>query len=184
MKVHELEIETGDILLLRIKGIKGVAVWLMQAINWDVSKWTHAGVVLDTGFVFEAQPGGATLTPLFKYTDRAGAVVTHRMTCPRGSLTRLELTADQRSTISDAARRYVGRRYGWGTYVYLALYRLGFRSKWLRDRVTRSDRMICSQAVDQVYRDCGIELFNDGRMPLDVTPGDLARLAPGSNGLF
>ena len=79
MKVRELDIQTGDILLLRINGITGVAVWLMQAINRDLSRWTHVGVVLDTGYVFEAQPGGATLTPLKKYHGRQGAVVTHRL---------------------------------------------------------------------------------------------------------
>lgn len=184
MKVRELEIQTGDILLLRIKGITGIAVWLMQAINWDLSKWTHVGVLLDTGYVFEAQPGGSTLTPLSKYANRSGAVVTHRMTCPQGTLEPLALTPEQRVAISDVARGYVGRRYGWGTYLYLALYRLGFKSKWLTDRVQRSDRMICSQAADQICRDVGIELFNDGRMSMDVVPGDLARLAPGQNGAF
>lgn len=180
MKVRELDIQTGDILLLRIKGITGVAVWLMQAINRDLSRWTHVGVVLDTGYVFEAQPGGATLTPLSKYADRQGAVVTHRLN-GNGWLAELSLTSEQRSKISDRAREYVGRRYGWGTYLYLAMYRLGVRSKRLKCRVQRSDRMICSQAADQIYRDVGVELFKDGRMPMDVTPGDLARLAPGWN---
>ena len=184
MKVNELEMQTGDILLLRIKGITGVAVWLMQAINWDTSKWTHVGVILDNGFVFEAQPGGATLTPLAHYTERSAAVVTHRMTCPRGSLAPLNLSPETRAKISSAAIQYVGRRYGWGTYLYLAMYRLGLRSKRLKRRVQRSDRMICSQAADQIYRDVGIELFNDGRMPMDVTPGDLARLAPDQNGVI
>lgn len=179
MKVKELEIQTGDILLLQIEGVTGVAVWLLQAINWDLSRWTHVGVILDTGYVFEAQPGGATLTPLSKYADRPGAVVTHRL-LPDGGLHRLDLTPQQREAVSNVAREYVGYRYGWGTYAYLAAYRLGLRSRWLRQRVRRSDRMICSQAADQIYRDVGIELFGDGRMPMDVTPGDLARLAPRS----
>lgn len=183
MKVKELEIETGDILLLRIQGITGLAVWLMQAINWDLSKWTHVGVVLDTGYVFEAQPGGAKITPLSKYADRSGAVVTHRLH-PNGHRTKLNLSSGDRVRISDVARTYIGRRYGWGTYLYLAAYRLGVRSKWLKCRVQRSDRMICSQAADQVYRDVGVELFQDGRMPMDVTPGDLARLSPFCNGPF
>jgi hypothetical protein len=30
--------------------------------------------------------------------------------------------------------------------------------------------------VDDIYRVCGVKLFDDGRLPYDVTPGDLARL--------
>lgn len=181
MKVKDLNAQTGDILLLRINGLTGVAVWLMQAFNRDLSKWTHVGVVLDSGWVFEAEPGGAKLTPLTRYADRSGALVTHQLTINR-KLTELQLTPTQRQAISDCARDYIGRQYGWGTYAYLALYRLGVRPAWIKRRIQRSDRMICSQAADQAYRDCGIALFNDGRMPMDVTPGDLARLAPGQNG--
>ena len=175
MKVKDLDLQTGDILLLQISGAVGVAVWLMQAINRDLSKWTHVGVVLDSGWLFEAQPGGATLTKLSKLADRQGAVVVRRM-LPAGKAEPLNLTADARQRVSDRARDYVGKPYGWGTYAYLALYRVGIRPAWLKRRVQQSDRLICSQAADQIYNDVGIQLFNDGRMPLDLTPGDLARL--------
>jgi hypothetical protein len=33
--------------------------------------------------------------------------------------------------------------------------------------------MICSQLVDEAYLRAGVHLFDDGRDPGDVTPGDL-----------
>src|SRR5690606_40928109 len=74
----------------------------------------------------------------------------------------------------------VGTDYNWTTYFYLAAYRLHLpvTTALLKRRVSRSDKLICSQAVDDIYRTAGVHLFNDGRLPYDVTPGDLARLIP------
>ena len=33
--------------------------------------------------------------------------------------------------------------------------------------------MICSQLVDEAYARAGVQLFDDGRLPGDVTPADL-----------
>ncbi len=40
-------------------------------------------------------------------------------------------------------------------------------------RLCRKDRLICSQLVDEAYRLADIHLFNDGRLPQLVSPGDL-----------
>src|SRR5688500_12164509 len=159
----------GDIFLTRITGPVGWLVWLGQALNGDVSKWTHAGIVLDDGTVFEAQPGGAQIRPL--YTDREVKYISR----PLDQFLDHEVI---RRSIVRIAREHVGIGYNVGTYFYLAAYRLRLPllTKLLRKRVSNDKRLICSQAVDHVYLLAGVHLFDDGRLPYDVTPGDIARL--------
>lgn len=161
----------GDIGLTKIKGFVGILVRIMQILNGDFAKPTHVYVVLDDGTVFEAQPGGAVITPLIEYDKRWKEYVDW------------PLTEDQRHRIVSRARTYVGTGYNWTTYFYLAAYRLHFRPKWLKCRVQNDKRLICSQAADKIYADEGVHLFNDGRMPYDLTPGDFGRLPTWSPGV-
>lgn len=158
----------GTIVLGRITGFVGKLVWLGQAINGDSSYWTHAGIVTKNPRVFEARPNSAG------YSTLNG---------PNGQwavwdLVPWDLTEAQRAAIVAECHRRAGTGYNWGTYFYLAAYRLRLPlvTQLLAKRVARSDKMICSQMVDDIYRVCGIHLFDDGRLPHDVTPGDLARL--------
>lgn len=154
----------GDIGLTVIKGPVGWLVRLLQWFNGDFAKPTHVFVVLDDHTVFEAQPGGAVISPLSKYDKRWVEYVDW------------PLTPDKRFRIVSRARTYKGIGYNWTTYLYLAAYRLHIRPEWLKDRVQEDKRMICSQAADKIYADEDEHLFNDGRMPYDLTPGDLGRL--------
>lgn len=182
--VRDLHLKPGDILLLRIEGFVGWLVWLMQVINRDTSYWTHVAVVLDDDTVFEAQPGGAVITPLSKYLDRPGAVVSYYQRPMPGRPKEYEL-APLANVLNESLRARIVRRaremkdlgYNWTTYFYLAAFRLGIKPRWLRWRVQNSDKVICSQAADLIYDDEGVHLFADGRMPYDVTPGDLGTLA-------
>ena len=61
----------GDIGLTQIKGFVGFLVRLLQYLNGDFAKPTHVYVVLDDDTVFEAQPGGAVITPLSEYDHAA-----------------------------------------------------------------------------------------------------------------
>lgn len=184
--VRDLDLRPGDIILLQIKGWVGWLVRLLQLLNGDASKWTHVAIVLDDETVFEAQPGGAVITPLKEYADRPGRIV--RFYQQPGRLAGLAvpyrlralddvMTERLRQEIVRTARRHVDIGYNWGTYVYLATYRVGVRPRWLRWRVQNDDRLICSQAADLIYDLCNVHLFADERMPYDVTPGDLATLA-------
>lgn len=172
----------GDIVLLQIKGLTGKLVWLLQALNGDLSKWTHAGVMLDDGTIYEAQPGGSVMTDWALYRDRPHTIVRHhlyRELYYGGAIEmqKLSLTVANREAIVTAARLMgPGVGYNWTTYFYLAAYRVGIRPQWLKNRVQKDKRMICSQAADQIYNWAGISLFDDGRMSYDVIPGDLARL--------
>lgn len=156
----------GTIGLTRIQGIAGFFVWLGQAINGDFSRWTHAFIVLDDETVYEAQPGGAVITPLSDYDDRKVAYIDW------------PLTEEQRAGIVASARELVGVGYNWGTYLYLAAvtFKLPFSSRILRRHLRKSKKLICSQACDFIYWENGVHLFTDGRKPFDITPGDLARL--------
>lgn len=165
--------QPGDIVLLRIRGVVGWLVWLMQAINGDVSRWTHVGIMLTDERIFEAQPGGAVITPWSDYLDRPWTTVAHKISV-EGHRVALALTEGQRFDITRRAHHYVGVGYNWGTYLYLALWRLGFKRAAVRVRDNK--RLICSQAADLIYYDLGIDLF-PGHDPYDMTPGDFAQLA-------
>lgn len=74
-----------------------------------------------------------------------------------------------------AAKKYVGTPYNFLTYGKLAASKLGLPisrrvlERWIS---TRRD-MMCSQLVDQALADAGYHVFDDGRLPQDVTPADL-----------
>lgn len=179
-RVKDLDLKPGDILLLRIEGFVGLMVDIMQRVNRDTSYWTHAAMVLEDDLLFEAQPGGAVITPLSKYANRPGSVVRYQQN-PSNPKTLMPLA----STLTNATRKQLARLaresldigYNWGTYGYLALTRFGVNARWIRRRAQDERRLICSQAVDLVYNKCDVHLFADGRMPYDVTPGDLGTLA-------
>lgn len=184
--VKDLRLLPGDIILLRIEGFVGVMVDVMQRINLDTSYWTHAAIVLDDETVFEAQPGGSRITPLSKYADRPGTVVSYYQRPKPGNPTEYELLplanilngSRRASIVRDARAMYKkGYQYAWATYFYLALVRFGIRPNWVRWQVQNPDVGICSQACDLLYDDNGVHLFADGRMPYDVTPGDLGKLS-------
>lgn len=181
--VDILDPQPGDIVLLRISGLVGGLVWLLQALNGDLSKWTHAGVMLPDDQIFEAQPGGAVISPWAKYEGREFDIVQYQQVPanPRGfphsgDREPLILTHTQRERIVNTAYLYEGSPYNWSTYLYLAAFRVGIRPEWLKRRVQRPDKFICSQAADGIYTESIIHLFNDGRFPCDIAPGDLGRL--------
>lgn len=162
----------GTIVLSRVSGLPGKALWMLQALNGDLSEWTHAGIVAGTNMgdvmIFEARAEGAGWA--YVHPDKMSEWVE----------VPVELTDAQRNRIVQECHRRVGTQYNWSTYFYLAAYRLRLPlvTRLLRARVARSNKMICSQMVDDIYRVSGVHLFKDGRLPYDVTPGDLARLIP------
>lgn len=158
--------EPGTFGLARIGGFSGVLVSLGQWIIGDASRYTHAFIVLDDETVMEAEPAGARVSPLPGVLSRQ----------PIAFSWAIPLTEEQRARIVREARACEGVRYGFTAYLHLALSRFGIRSGWLIRRLEHDGRMICSQLVDAVYARAGVHLFDDGRAPFDVTPGDLANL--------
>ncbi|MFZ5852295.1 MAG: hypothetical protein ACOYY2_13005 [Actinomycetota bacterium] len=155
----------GDYGLTRIPGVLGWLIRLGQALTGDASRYTHAFVVLPGDLIVEAMPSGARVAPLALRAEDWPLAYSHH-----------DLTPKQRQAICSAALSFVGRGYSFANYVSLALLGLGLKPAWLRRHVADSGRMICSQLVDEAYRLAGVHLFDDGRAPGDVTPGDLAHV--------
>lgn len=160
----------GTIGLTHVAGLLHPAIRLGQALAGDWSQWTHAFVVIDQDQMFEARPGGARLVNLDTYlADRIadGVPVFWLYGWPKASTWQID-------DLAATARTLVGTPYGWADYACLALLGAGLKPKWLRKRVADSGRLICSQAVDELWLRVGVHLFDDGREAGDVTPGDLA----------
>jgi hypothetical protein len=71
-----------------------------------------------------------------------------------------------------------GIKYSFADYLALALAHLGLRPKWLRNYIAKSNRQICSQLADYELCAVGYHVFDDGRLPQDVTPGALLQEIP------
>ena len=154
----------GDIGFTKIEGLLGKFVYLAQWFNGDRSRWTHVFLVLSEDWIIEARPGGATLFPLSEYKHREVLFASP------------ELSQRQRDRIVAEARMMEGTPYSFADYLALFLQRTGLCRGLTRKYVKDSGHMICSQFVDEAYRRAGMHLFDDGRPPQEVTPGDLARV--------
>lgn len=156
----------GDIGLVSMPGPTGLLIRAAQWLNGDgFAHYEHVFLVLDNATLIEAMPGGARIAALSEYDPRDVLYV-----APMG------LTDAQRAAIVVAGRAYLGVPYSWLDYLALAAHRLHLPIPGLRRYVQATGHMICSQLVDQAYHDAGVHLFDDGRWPGYVTPGDLYRL--------
>ena len=155
---------------------RGLAAWAIRVATR--SKFSHAFVVVRDGYVVEARGNGAVRRPL---GDRDSIY----------SSDAIKLSASDRNGIVGNAERLVGTPYSWLDIVSIGLLQYGIRPKWVRDRVERTDQLICSQLVDlafsgdtdRLFTAAGVQLahsvhlFADDRLPMDVSPGDLAKRA-------
>ena len=157
----------GDFAVVRIPGDVGRLIRVGQWLNGDgYADYEHAFISVGGGELVEAEPGGARLASLTEYAALA----------PVWSTGRITLTDEQRAALVAAAHRYIGVPYSFLDYGSLALARFRLRLPVVKRYVADTHHMICSQLVDQCYQDAGVHLFRDGRIPGDVTPGDLYRV--------
>jgi cell wall-associated NlpC family hydrolase len=158
---------------------------LSRLVQWGTdSVVNHAGIyvgeVNGVHSVVEAQPGGARYAPVEQYLDE-------------NTFWDWSYLQDlgQGDDIAFAAEKMVGVPYGYLDIIAIAIAQPRFermfgdaidslhpweKQPWWVKRLCRKDRLICSQLVDEAYRLGGIHLFNDGRLPQLVSPGDLHRL--------
>lgn len=155
----------GDFALTKITGLTGAFVSAGQWLVGDGAPVQHAFIYVGNGEIIQAMPGGAELIRL---EDASEPVV--------WSTGRIALTAAERMRIVGAARGLVGTPYSFLDYGSIALAYYKIRPRWVRDFVADSGHLICSQLVDEAYLRAGVHLFDDGRIPGDVTPGDLWKL--------
>jgi uncharacterized protein YycO len=157
----------GDFEVVPTGGYGGKLIEIAQIIsNTGRANYEHARVYVGDGNIVEAMPGGARLAPL---SENDGGLWSKNL---------IDLTGTQRMNIAEAAKGYVGVGYSPADYFAIAAYKfhLGLLVPGLKRYVASSKHMICSQLVDQCYADAGVQLFDDGRWPGYVTPGDLADL--------
>lgn len=81
--------------------------------------------------------------------------------------------AMQSGWVARRAHDYVGTPYSFADYAAITGLHLGIKNGPIRRYVTTSRHMICSQLADQAMSDAGWHVFNDKRLPQDVTPGAL-----------
>lgn len=158
--------QKGDFGLVSIGGVLGFFVSLGQHLAGDSSRFTHTFIVLDNEYVMAAQPGGARKDKLTDYKNKA-------------IYSSIDLTPEQRSAIVEQAKQLEGIPYSFLDYLAIALARFGIKPKWLTKFIANKGHMICSQLVDFCYLQAGVHLFNDGRLPQEVTPGDLLYVLAG-----
>lgn len=150
----------GDFGVVKIPGRVGKLIRLGQWLNGDgYDDYEHAFIVTGLAQVIEGRPSGAGYNTVRSYPGAA------YYNCPEES----------REAVAHAARLLIGRGYSWVDYFALAAVRfhLDLVAPPLRRYVKNSGRLICSQLVDLAYQMGGVQLFDDGRLPGDVTPGDL-----------
>ncbi|CAM5409158.1 putative protein OS=Streptomyces microflavus OX=1919 GN=Smic_80910 PE=4 SV=1 [Streptomyces microflavus] len=150
----------GDFALTRIEGITGRFVAAGQALVGDAAPVQHAFLYVGNGMVVQAMPSGAELIPI----EEASSVV-------QWSTGHFDLTEEQRDAMVVEAVALVGTPYSFLDYGSIALAHYRIRPAWVRDYVASTGHLICSQLVDEVYLRAGVHLFDDGRLPGDVTPG-------------
>lgn len=159
--------QIGDFAVVRVKSRTGRLIRIGQWLDGGgFADFEHAFIYVGDGEIVEAEPGGARVGQLVEY---AGEPVLW-------STGLIPLTTEQRLVIVTAARRYLKAPYGFLDYLALAVHRLKLPFPGIRRRVESSRTMICSQLVDQCYKDAGADLFLDGRWPGYVTPADLRNL--------
>jgi hypothetical protein len=162
------EMLPGDFYLTRISGFTGAGITLAQWAIGDLSRYTHAGIYLGevdgVPLVAEAMPGGLQINPLSKYH---GKELVH---------SDFQLSDGTRADIVRLALAKKDTPYSYLGYLYVGLSAFKYCPQKIKDLVSSSDALFCSQFVDWAYSQAGVKLFDDDRIYLDVTPGDLARL--------
>lgn len=125
-----------------------------------LSSYYHAGIYIGDGKVIEAASNGVREANLSEYN-------------PQSLLwSQRKLSALQRRKICLYAKDQIGKPYSFIDLVALALSRWHITPAWVWNRLSRSDRVICSQLVANSYFAAGINLVDKPRCR--ITPGDLA----------
>ena len=146
-------------------GVVKTGGWVARAIRVITrSTVNHAFVrVGDDGSIVEAEPKGAA-----HGADGYPAAIWS--TGP--------LDDEQRTKVAREALRLVGTPYNFVDVAALGVAKILHQRtpRWVARRLSRPDRLQCAQLVDEAYLRAGIHLFDDGRLPGEVTPGDLLDL--------
>lgn len=176
------EMLPGSFFMRRIDGWTGRWVSAVQAFVRGGSNFTHAGLILDNDQIIEAEPGGANIKSIETLYRHEPVMVSDApmqrwldsTVFPMVLGAKEEAEWNKRNELVTKARYLDGIGYSFLDYFALAF------AEWklpgwtlVRDRVESSQRLICSALVDRAYSWSEVHLFDDGRLPGDVTPWDL-----------
>jgi hypothetical protein len=161
----------GSFFVVSLNGPGGFLIGLGQALAGIPSRYEHAGMIIDAdGTTVEARANGAAVGSVGQYSSQ-GLLISDAPIRLAGD------TPDLRARVVAEARKLIDTPYSPLDYVAIGLLHLRLPSGWVRKRVQASGHMICSQLVDATFERAGIHLFDDGRLPGDVSPADLAAWA-------
>ncbi len=186
------DLRNGDIVVTTIGGIVpglfpvavGQALLFATRAWWRYVRtparwwrWRHIAIVVDGGTgLCQAMPGGVEIIPFPQHLLDDPHTLFIRP--DYGSLVRAAHVPGENVAdfVAQAAAFYEGTPYGFLTYVKLAAgaFRMRLTERWLRRLISTRRDMICSQHVDQALTDAGYHVFDDGRLPQDVVPAELA----------
>lgn len=170
-----ITVQPGDVGFSTINGAGGAVPMWGQVLLHDACRFDHTFWVVQAldspgfpdGLIVQAMPHGAEYQPL------------RPRLAPGFAYAPVPLDDDQRAMVPAIARTFTDARKGRGigysflSYPALAAIQWHLPIPHLKRYVGDSGRLICSQLVDEGLRRVGYHVFNDGRWPLDVTPGDL-----------
>jgi hypothetical protein len=136
-------------------------------------KWfhiRHVGVLTSPTTMVQAMPRGAEEIELTaKHWTKDYVYIRPAYT------DRFSTGPDQGLRVAKAARGYVGTPYNFATYAAIPAHRAGIPIPHLDRYISSRKDMMCSQLADQCLADAGWHVFEDGRLPQDVTPSELFR---------
>ncbi len=141
--------------------VPNIVGYLIRLATW--SRYDHSFVYVGKGLIVESQAKGAALARLSKYT---GDVIIWSAD---------QVVEEQRKGIVTKALALKGIPYGYLDILYLGLATIGFKFKWLLQKVEREDRLICSQLVAVSGESAGVKTWLCGKKNAClVTPANLA----------
>lgn len=143
--------------------LDGTTFWSSTVEHVTQSRAHHVVVAYSETMCISAQPGGARLRPI---TDFPNAV-----------WSRFELTDAQRDMIRALAYQYRNTPYNYAGFVLIGAQVAAGRPvpDWLARAVSRSQRMECAQLADMLLSAAGVSVFDDGREPGLMFPGEWER---------
>lgn len=176
------ELRAGDIMITGMDGFipgifpvaAGQGVLFLTRRWWRMVRsprtwwhWRHAAVVTGPDRICQAMPRGVECVSIGQKAEDPGTLFIRPDYRGAG-------TSDR--DVCWWALSYLGTPYGFTTYLKLAAGAFRFRltEALLRRWISTRKDMICSQHVDQSLADAGFHVFDDGRLPQDVVPAELA----------
>lgn len=172
------DLRPGDYGVVRTGGF---SAWVIRKATR--SEFNHAFIVMPGNLILEATTGkGAVISPLSKYDKHD---VKYNIGDPIWPADANEQLAKFKEALPSLLA-LKGVPYNFLDILSIGLLQFKVTKvwlldsakydpivKWFRRRVERPDHLICSQLVDYWYHLNGMQLFDDGRLPGDVTPQDL-----------